>query len=138
MKIDLSYTPKTKVRRSPAGGLGLFAEEPIKKGQFVIEYVGPVLNNEQRNERAGKYLLELNSRKTIDGSSRANVARYVNHSCRANCEMEIKKDRAFYVAVKNIKSGDELTVNYGKEYFDYFIKPYGCRCDQCQKKAIKK
>lgn len=121
------------VKRSNSG-LGLFAQESIPKGTFIIEYIGPILTNEERDEKGGKYLFEINSKKTIDGSNRKNIARYINHSCHPNCEPEIISGRVYIAAIKNIKPGDELTYDYGEEYFNAFIKPHGCRCQKCSLK----
>ena len=60
-----------------------------------------------------------------------NKARYLNHSCRPNCETDIVKGKVYIYAKRNIKSGEELTYDYGKEYVDDFIKPYGCKCLKC-------
>ncbi len=66
-------------------GLGLFATKPIKKGTKIIRYFGPLLDSKKKKDDAieNKYLFELNDRWTIDGSVRKNVARYINHACRA-------------------------------------------------------
>ena len=116
-----------KVRRSSAG-LGLFADNPITKDDFVIEYFGPILNDTESSAKGGKYLFAIDEERTIDGSSRQNLARYLNHSCKPNCEAEHDGKRIFMYAIKNIKPGDELTYHYGQEYFEDFIKPRGCRC----------
>jgi len=118
------------VKRSSAG-LGLFADGDIKKNGLVVEYRGRVVPNKIADDMDSKYLFEINSRKTIDGSTRKNIARYINHSCKPNCEPEIKKGRVFIFAKKNIKAGEEITYDYGKEYFNHYIKPYGCRCFYC-------
>jgi len=123
---------KVKVKRSSAG-LGLFAGENIKKGEFVIEYTGKRISNKEADEKGGKYLFEVNKKITIDGTTRKNTARYINHSCRPNCEIDIKKGRVLVFAIKNIKEGDEFHYDYGKEYVDEFIKPHGCRCYKCKK-----
>jgi SET domain-containing protein len=114
-----------------AAGVGLFAGEDIPKGACVIEYFGPCLTNEEADRVANKYLFAVSSRRTIDGSPRENVARYINHSCRPNCEADIHRGRVFIFARRAIKAGEELAYNYGKDYFDSFIKPYGCRCPKC-------
>lgn len=119
-----------KVKRSRAG-LGLFVQHPIKKGEFLIEYSGPVISNKEAEKKAGKYLFEVNSRKTVDGSVRNNMARYINHSCAPNCEVYVEKGRLNVYAIRNINIGDELHYNYGKEYFDEHIEPYGCKCSKC-------
>lgn len=120
------------VKRSSAG-LGLFAGEMIKKGSKIIEYIGEKISANEANKRGGKYLFELNSRWTIDGTNRKNTARYINHSCgsAANCEAEIDKGRIFILAKRAIQPGEELTYDYGEEYFDEHIKPFGCRCAEC-------
>lgn len=123
---------KLKVKCGSAG-LGLFAGEPIKKGEFAIEYIGRMLTHEEANRKGGKYLFEISSRRTVDGTGRDNTARYINHSCKPNCEVDIKKGRIFIYAIKNIKVGEELHYDYGKEYVDEYIKPYGCKCEKCAK-----
>ena len=115
------------VKRSSAG-LGLFAARPFKKGERIIEYVGRVLSTAEEYTSKSKYLFEVNKRKTIDGADRSNVARYINHSCRPNCEPEIERGRVYIDAIKSIKAGEELSYDYGEEYFNEHIRPFGCRC----------
>ncbi len=92
------------VKRSSAG-LGLFAASPIPKGACVIEYTGRQISREEVYSSNSRYLFEINSRKTIDGAPRWNTARYINHSCRPNCEIEIAKGRVWIFARRNIKVG---------------------------------
>lgn len=125
-------TLKLDVKKSYAG-LGLFAGESIKKCNKIIEYVGEKVSADEANRRGGKYLFEINTKWTIDGSTRKNTARYINHACgaAANCEAENRSGRIFILAKKDIASGEELTYDYGQEYFDEHIRPHGCRCSQC-------
>jgi len=117
-----------KVKRGLAG-LGLFASEPIKKGELIIEYIGTILNKEESEAvKSNQYLFEVNRNKTIDGSVRWNIARYCNHSCDGNAESEIKKSRVFVKAIKNIKEGEEIVYDYGEEFVKEFIGGKGCRC----------
>lgn len=125
-----NITPLLKVKRSKAG-LGLFALSPIKKGDFIIEYTGEHLTNDEADRRGGKYLFILTKKITVDGRGRSNIARYINHSCRPNAEPEIKKGTIIIQAKRNIKAGEELTYDYGKEYWNEHIKPFGCRCEKC-------
>src|ERR1044071_3692054 len=100
-------------------GRGLFATEPIKKGKFIVEYKGRLLNNEQCEKVDNKYLFEVNARWTIDGARRSNLARYINHSCRGNSDTYILPTHQIKIrAIKNIKPGDEITYDYGKDHFD--------------------
>ncbi len=121
-----------RVGRSETG-LGLFATAAIEKGMFIIEYIGPRISSEEVSRRRNtRYLFEINSRWTIDGSPRWNMARYINHSCRPNAEAVVSRGRIRIKAIKRIKPGDEITYNYGKNYFDTFIAPIGCRCLACR------
>ena len=112
------------VRRG-AHGLGLFATGPIEKGAVVAEYWGPVITDEELQRRRGKYFFELENNLAIDGKGRGNVARYINHSCTPNCEPmeDVKQKRIFILARRNIKPGEEFGYDYGKEYWDEYIKP---------------
>lgn len=119
-----------KVKRSRAG-LGLFTSTPIKKGACVIEYTGNILTPQQEEESNSLYLFDAENGVTIDGAPRWNTARYINHSCRPNCEIDIYKNRVYVMARRAIKPGEELTYDYDKDYFDAYIKPKGCRCLKC-------
>jgi SET domain-containing protein len=123
-------------------GLGLFATKPIKKGTRIVRYFGPLLDSKKKKDDdiENKYLFELNNRWTIDGSVRANVARYVNHACKPNAESDVKsrKRRVYIRAIKNIEPGEEINYDYGTDYFKAYLKPIGCKCDACEKKRKKK
>jgi hypothetical protein len=113
-------------------GLGLFATAPIRKGKFIIEYTGKrVLWKEVDDEDQNRYFFDLNTRWAIDGAGRRNTARYINHSCKPNAEPYETRGRIKIYARRGIKPGEEITYDYGKEYFDQFLEPVGCKCDGC-------
>lgn len=118
------------VRRSSAG-LGLYTQEPIKKGACIIEYKGRVLTKEEEETITSQYLFEVSKTVTIDGKDRSNTARYINHSHRPNCEIEIYKGHVYIMAKRNIKEGEELSYDYGIEFYNEYIKPKGCKCAKC-------
>jgi len=126
-----------RVGRS-AAGLGLFAVRPIARRGYIVTYRGKRIPTDEAHARerrnGAKFMFELNRRWTIDGSSWRNLARYVNHSCRPNAEAVLRDGRIVYVALKPIAPGEEITVDYGDEYFELFIKPLGCRCAACAAK----
>jgi SET domain-containing protein len=117
-------------------GLGLFATKLIRRGSFIVHYTGRKLPNRIADELDTKYLFEINSRWTMDGSSRKNVARYINHSCRPNAEADVKKHKILITAIRTIHPGDEITYNYGRNYFNAFIKDKGCKCAACGQKRM--
>jgi SET domain-containing protein len=115
-------------------GLGLFATRPMAKGDIIVEYTGARIPTRQAQEldrrRANKYLFEIDRRWTIDGSARANVARYVNHACRPNAEAEFVRGRMLFVATKRILPGEEITIDYGEEHMQLYFRN-GCKCTGC-------
>lgn len=66
----------------------------------------------------------------IDGNIPANAARFINHSCAPNCEIDIRKRRVYIFALRDIESGEELSYDYGEEYFEMHLAG-SCRCVQC-------
>src|SRR5262249_17393149 len=120
----------------------LFATEPIAKGALIVEYSGPRIPTKEaraREARTGcRYMFEINSRWTVDGSVRSNVGRYANHSCRPNAESALSKGQVILRAIKAIKPDEEITYDYGREYFELFIKPKGCRCGKCAQKKKRR
>ncbi|HEY4487892.1 MAG TPA: SET domain-containing protein [Candidatus Paceibacterota bacterium] len=123
-------------RSRPGTGLGLFARVQIGKGDFIAEYTGTRIPTPDAEELDSRYLFEIDEKWTIEGSSRSNIARYINHSCKPNVEAVIEdgqggEDHINIYAMRNIGAGEEFTIDYGEEYFDEFIRPRGCRCDRC-------
>jgi hypothetical protein len=127
------FSKKFKVGKSIAG-FGLFSNENFSRSDFVIEYTGELITEKEAEKRKGKYLFDINSKWCIDGKDRKNISRYINHSCRPNCEAYLFGKKVLIYAKKKIHPGEELTYNYGKEYFEEFIKPNKCRCHACQSK----
>jgi hypothetical protein len=138
VQIILVYSELMKdilVKRSSAG-LGLFANKLFKKGDEITEYIGETITTDEGNRRGGKYLFELNGNWMIDGKDRSNIARYANHSCRPNASPVLSDDetQVKIFAKKTITVGEEITINYGPEYFNMVIQPAGCLCEKCTAK----
>ena len=131
-----------KVKKSKIHASGVFATEDIKKGKKIIEYIGEKITKKEGDLRSEKrinkylksethgsvYIFELNSRYDIDGSPTYNKARYINHSCAPNCEIEIIRGKIWVMAKKNIKEGDELSYDYGYDFDKDDFKDHQCKC----------
>lgn len=129
---ELKYKPgdfDLVVKRSSAG-LGLFSNAKIPKGACIIEYTGRPITEEEKFKSRSKYLFDLDNGTTIDGQGRDNKARYINHSCKPNCEPNIYRGKVWIHATRAIKPGDELAYDYGQAYFQAYIGD-NCRCVQC-------
>jgi uncharacterized protein len=132
------YTPagyKLKVKKSGTGK-GLFALENIPKGKCLIEYTGVLVPEEKISTINCKYLFEVGKDKTINGNVKTNTARYINHACKPNCEADGPEGRVFIFSIKNIKAGEELTYDYGDEYYDEYLSNGRCLCGNCPKRRL--
>jgi hypothetical protein len=128
----------TRIGRS-ATGLGLFATRPIKRGRHIATYRGRRIPTEEavrREARGARYMFTINSRWSIDGSPRWNLARYINHSCQPNAQPVGRKGRIVIVAARRIEPGEEITYDYGQEYLDCFFKNQ-CRGPACRAKRSR-
>ncbi len=131
-----------KVKKSKIHGGGVFAQCEIQKNTKIIEYIGEKITKREGDIRSEKriekylnskktgsvYIFELNKKYDIDGSFSYNKARYINHSCNPNCEVEIIKGHIWIVSIKNIKKGDELTYDYGYEFDKNDYMSHICIC----------
>lgn len=126
---------KVKVKKSYAG-LGLFADQDIKSGEIILEYIGNILLGDDVNSIENKYLFQVSKNKTIDGSPRWNIGRYVNHSCDGNTESIIKKGRVFIKAIKDIDKDQEISYDYGEEYVREYFAKTGCLCSATKHKYL--
>ncbi len=66
------------------------------------------------------------------------LVRYINHSCRPNAEAFVVGKRVWIWSKQEIGAGQELTLNYGKAYFDDYIRPVGCKCPKCSRNGPSK
>ncbi|WP_227699742.1 SET domain-containing protein-lysine N-methyltransferase, partial [Raoultella ornithinolytica] len=48
--------------------------------------------------------------------------------------MQPRNRKVYIQAIRNIQPGDEITYDYGKDYFDSYLKPIGCKCPHCERK----
>lgn len=124
---------KRHVIKQTACGRGFFTLVPIPADKRIIEYIGPILTKEETTQKSGKYLMAIDDEYFIDGSPHSNAARYINHSCEPNAMAYRTGVRVWIWSIRNIKAGEEITYDYGKKYFDDFIKPVGCKCEKCLK-----
>lgn len=127
------------VRSSSIHNRGLYARRKIEEGEYIVEYKGEKITKKESERRAlaqeakGRkngsgqvYIFELNKRYDLDGNKKGNVARFANHSCEPNCEAVDDGGRIWFVALREIKSGEELTFDYGYALENALDHP--CRC----------
>jgi len=129
-RIDPDYTCfKIKLAKSKIHRWGLYAGEAIPAGRKVIEYRGERISRRETKRRADAsemiYLFTLDSYWTLDGSVGGSGAEYINHSCDPNLVTRIIKGHIIYMSDRDIKPGEELTVDYR---FDKKVERVECKC----------
>ena len=138
-------TPKPprpySVRNSKIHGRGVFATRTIRKGSKIIEYRGDRTTWDIAIERPASdpdnphhtFFFETSDGGVIDANVRGNAARWINHSCDANCEsFEYEDGRVFIEARRTVRAGDEITYDYRLSLDGRIGKKtraaYACRC----------
>ena len=138
---------KIKARKSAIHGNGVFAVEPLKKGERIIRYRGLLRTHAEVDaddsgdvESGHTFLFTLNDEYVLDANYNGNDARWMNHSCAPNCEAVVeesatgdrREDKIFIEAIRNIKPGEELVYNYGitlaERHTPRLKKIWECRC----------
>lgn len=109
-------SPKINVSDTKNRGKGLFANKDLEKNELILVMGGYIFSIEDENN-----LNEYNEDKPIEISEDFSFSpilesdtekmpqHYINHSCNPNCGW---KGQLFLVAMKNIKSGEEITFDY--------------------------
>jgi uncharacterized protein len=132
-------------KRSGVHGWGIFAKMDIPKGSRIIEYVGEKITKAEAERRGPKliqyakkhkqmgavYIFVLNKKYDIDGHVDYNTAKYINHSCEPNCEVEIIRGHIWVVALRDIREKEEVFYNYGYDLETYDQHPCFCRSACC-------
>ena len=133
MPKAVSSLPSIERKKSRLHGFGVFALETINKNKRIIDYAGQLISNKQSEAREDRYLAKgciwvfrVNRKWSRDAAVGGNIARFINHSCRPNCWIEVDAaTRTIWVrAAKQIRKGQELTYDYNTEG----DKVIPCRC----------
>jgi SET domain-containing protein len=118
-------------QKSGIQGWGVFATETIPKNKRIVYYAGEKISNQESLKRELRYIrqghiwcFKLTNRSVIDAGVGGNIARFINHSCRPNCYIEVKDGVIWVRASKTLSRGTELTYNYNTDG-EGLIK---CRC----------
>ncbi|KAK8545156.1 hypothetical protein V6N12_026001 [Hibiscus sabdariffa] len=135
---------KIRIVKTELCGWGAEAAEPIRKGDFVIEYIGEVIDDAQCEKRLWDmkykgvnnfYMCEIRKDFTIDATFKGNTSRFLNHSCDPNCVLEKwqveGETRVGVFASRSIEVGEPLTYDYRFVQFGPEVKCH-CGASNCQ------
>ena len=123
-----------ETKPSAIHGAGVFARADIAAETHVIEYIGERISKDEslRRRQGGNFFIFIVTEEfDIDGAVDWNPARFINHSCEPNCEARQEDERIWIVALRDIRSGEELTFNYGYDLQDYEEHPCHCGAPGC-------
>lgn len=128
--LNPKYTSfRLRVGRSKIHRWGIYADEFIPARRKVMEYTGEKINRRETKRRADEsdmiYLFTLDKYWTIDGSVGGSGAEYINHCCEPNLIARIVKGHILYMSLRDIRPGEELTVDY---HFDKKVERVPCKC----------
>src|SRR4030095_2580311 len=118
-----------RIGNSHIDGQGLFAAQDIAKGTRIIAYIGEKISRREsarRLEAGNAYIFHLNYRYALDGKTLENTARYINHSCDPNCQVEKTNGTLWIIALRDVKEGEKLSYNYGYTLEHYKDNPCNC------------
>uniref|UniRef100_A0A8C3A3D8 Histone-lysine N-methyltransferase NSD3 n=1 Tax=Cyclopterus lumpus TaxID=8103 RepID=A0A8C3A3D8_CYCLU len=135
---------ETEVIKTDGRGWGLRTNQALRKGDFVTEYVGEVIDSEECQQRikrahenhvANFYMLTLTKDRVIDAGPKGNSSRFMNHSCSPNCETQkwtVNGDvRIGLFALCDIEAGEFLTFNYNLHCVGNRRSSCQCGSDNC-------
>ena len=127
--IDERYACfKLKIAPSEIHRWGVYAGENIPANRKVMEYTGERCNRKETKKRAERefnYMFTLDSYWALDGTVGGSGAEYINHCCDPNIRAWVYKGHILYMAIRNIKKGEELTVDY---HFAKDVEKVPCSC----------
>ena len=134
MSRPVKFTPlpalRYPVKSAPSAieGTGVFAAANIPARAKIGEVTGELISVSTARKRARALcrmcLIDLSDTVALD-CTKGNALRHLNHSCRPNAFLRIIRNRVEVYARSNIKSGEELTVDYGESPHSGGMK---CRC----------
>jgi SET domain-containing protein len=112
---------RIQTRRSGVHGKGVFALSDFAKGETIIEYVGEIITWKEALRRHPHdpkdpnhtFYFHIDEKHVIDAKYGGNSSRWINHSCKPNCEPDEVEGRIFIKALRDIQAGEELNYDYG-------------------------
>lgn len=139
-----------KKSQLPGAGKGLYTKDFIKKGTRIVEYKGEIITDKESERRAEEddiygYMFYINKKHCIDAYYTPQyVARYANDAhgiirvkgLKNNSDYEVVGKKCFITATRDIEAGEEIFVDYGKEYWQVIRE--NIRLDKKNKKIAEK
>ncbi len=137
MKPFSYRSPKTEVRESKIHGRGLFAMSDIAKDEIVAVKGGHIVDRKTLREKItpvlGPVEIQVDDHlfiAPITNEERELSMLYSNHSCAPNLGM---RGEITFVAMRNIRAGEELTHDWAMTDDDDYSIECNCGAPDCRK-----
>jgi len=115
-------------RPSAIEGTGVFAGAPIPRRAKIGEVTGKLISIRTARKlargRCRMCLIDLSTTRALDCTN-GNALRHLNHSCKPNGFLRIIRNRVEVYARRAIRTGEEITVDYGESPHSGGMK---CKC----------
>ena len=138
MKLNLA--PGLMIGKSQINGKGCFATQPFARGRKIAEYTGERITDleAQKRARTRRFLriCDIDGRWSLDGALGGNGTHYINHSCEPNAYMRITYGHVLFFARRDIRSGEEITIDYEQTLLPDSKRCY-CGAKSCRGKINK-
>ena len=122
------------VKKSKTAGKGVFANRDFKKGEVIFRYTGKLMTNVQMmREPQSVRPHSAQISETLWIGPAHDVEDFVNHSCNPNAGQKIHGKTASLIAIKYIKSGEEITYDYSTAIADNETMKCACGNKKCRK-----
>lgn len=94
-------------------GKGVFAEMDFTSEECVLEVQGVVRDWDdiESGSREEDTAIQIGPRKYLVPHV-FYIGAFVNHSCDPNCGIQLVNDRVFFVSIRDIRAGEEITFDY--------------------------
>jgi len=113
--VKLKLATGLQIRNSNIQGKGCFATAAFRRRRKIAEYTGERITTAEAKRRGGRPKLRIcaiNNRWSLDGSRGGNGTHYINHSCEPNAFMKILYGHILFIALRDIRPGEEITIDY--------------------------
>ncbi len=116
----IEATEGLEARQSKIDGTGCFATVPFRRRRKIAELTGERVSRVEAARRMRSkerlHICAIDSYWGIDGSVGGNAAQFINHSCQPNSFVRIMHGRIIFFALRDIKAGEEITLDYIESY----------------------
>lgn len=127
-----------QIKKTAKKGRGIFARKEIPAGTIIGDYLGRLIKDEEieaieKKHGDASYAMDYNNNglSIFPQNIKADGIHLINHSCSANCEAYFYYGHTLYFALRRILPGEEFTIDYGYDPYDFESGEPSVPCCHC-------